>query len=100
MDPNEGDMLPAIGEIDDFSVTAQAGLQFSLSYTDAANATGHEVEVRPLGASLWTVIELAGTSITIGVTFPGRTYEFRVRGTSGDDYGPWSNIATATARLL
>ncbi len=68
-----------------------------------ADATGYQVQGRPVGAPAFKNLQIPGTSRTISNLNPGTSYEWRLRtfcgGTTFSDWSPLRTFTTLTPRL-
>lgn len=74
-----------------------------LSWTDDSLEMQFVLQQRLSGTNTWTDIQATGANVTsftaIGL-LEGSDYEFRIRASTSDYSSPWSNIDTATTKII
>lgn len=73
---------------------------FSISWNAATNASSYQVQVRESGYSSWTNYYTSLTYYSWSHFYEDTAYEYRVRGYTGDNEGPWSSIRYVTTSEL
>ncbi len=69
-----------------------------LTYTTVANSTAYSIEHKTSSGSTWIVdtTTATGTSFTVTALTPNTSYDYRVRGSNANGYGPYSSIVTGS----
>ncbi len=97
------DLIPSDitpGAIESVSATATAG-KITVSWAKSSGASSYVVQRRVKDSSAWATLDsgFIGTSYTDTTAVGGTVYQYRVRGKSGGNYGPYraSGVVRAVA---